>query len=164
MKKAMISLLAALLLLLCACAPAKSGEVTFFYPRSEIAYNVPDGVIASETRSTTGHTLDVGYLVSLYLMGPMSQKLSPAFPQSTGLVSYTQSGGRLQLFLTDTAQTMTDSAYALSCACLARTCVQGLGVEEVTISSGARTLTLRDNILLTYDEPFPDGTTVEDTK
>ena len=163
MKKAMVSLFAVLLLLLCACSPAQSGTVTFFYPRAEIVYDQPDGVIASESRNTTGHTLDTGYLVSLYLMGPMSQKLSPAFPQSTDLISYTQSGGKLQLNLTDTAEAMTDSAFALSCACLARTCVQGLGVEEVTVSSGARTLTLRDNMLLTYDEPFPE-TTVEDTK
>lgn len=164
MKKTDICLLLVLLLSLCACSSARAGSVTFYYPREALSYNHPDGVIASETRNTSGHTMDGPYLLSLYLMGPMSQKLAPAFPESTQLISCAQSGKRIQVTLSDVSRTMTDSSYALSCACLAKTCIQCLDVEEVTIISGSRTLTLREGMLLTYDEPFPDGTTTEETE
>ena len=87
-----------LLLCLCLFLPGCSGElmknpVTFYYPRQEYRYGAEDGVISSEQREASGHTNDLRYLLSLYLIGPSSDELVSPLPWGTRLLGVSRDPG-----------------------------------------------------------------------
>ena len=104
------------------------------------------------------------YLLSLYLMGPLNQDLVPAFSENTRLLSHSSNGTRIYIELSDTSEDLTDADFSLACACLALTCIKASGTEEITIISGSRTLTIREDMLLLYEEPFPTAAETEETQ
>ena len=165
MKKFMCLLaLSALVVSFCACAFFQEDTVSFYYPRREFLFDERDGVIASENRDASGHTGDMQYLLSLYLMGPLNQDLVPAFSENTHLLSHSSNGTRIYIELSDTSEDLTDADYSLACACLALTCIKASGTEEITMTSGSRTLTIREDMLLLYEEPFPTAAETEETQ
>lgn len=165
MKKILCTLtLFSIMVSFCSCAISQSDTVFFYYPRVDFVYDEPDGVIASEERDAAGHTADMQYLLSLYLMGPLKQDLVPAFPENTRLLSGSINGSRMLIELSDTSESLTDAEFSLACSCLALTCIKASGVEEVAITSGSRTLTIREDMLLLYEEPFPTAAETEETK
>ena len=94
-----------LLLCLCLFLPGCSGElmknpVTFYYPRREYRYGAEDGVISSEQREASGHTNDLRYLLSLYLIGPSSDELVSPLPWGTRLLGVSRENGTVTLELT----------------------------------------------------------------
>lgn len=156
--------LLALLGALSACGLPHEDSVLFYYPRASYIYDEPDGVITSENRDASGHTADMQYLLSLYLMGPLSQDFVPAFPETVRLISCSRNGSRILVELSDTSESLTDAEFSLACACLALTCIKASGTEEVVITSGSRSLTIREDMLLLYEEPFPTASETEETK
>lgn len=156
--------LLSLMVSFCACSFSQSDTVSFYYPRTSFLYDEPDGVIASESRDASGHTTDMQYLLSLYLMGPLKPELVPAFPENTRLLSDSRNGSRMLIELSDTSESLTDADFSLACACLGLTCIKASGVEEVVITSGSRTLTIREDMLLLYEEPFATASETEETK
>ena len=147
-----------------ACTFSQADTVSFYYPRADFVYDEPDGVIASEERDAAGHTADMQYLLSLYLMGPLKQELVSAFPKSTRLLSGSINDSRMLIELSDTSESLTDAEFSLGCACLALTCIKASGAEEIVITSGSRTLAIREDTLLLYEEPFPTAAETEETK
>lgn len=154
MKKTFCCFLAFLLCLpLMGCQAPDSGTVPFFYSRSPELYQYfeNDGVIQFENRDLTGHSNDLRYMVGLYLAGPLEEGLTLPFTKSTRLQSVEKEGNSIVIRLSDHAELMTASEFSLACACLALTCMNDTGCEEVTVISGERSLVMNaDNILL-YD-------------
>ncbi len=145
----------AAVLSLCACSTYRKNTFTFCYPRTEYLYDEPNGVIGSEQRNASGRTADVTYLLLLYLRGPASRDLTALFPKRTQILSVEQTGDYLQIRLADAATGMTDSEYSLACACLALTCMRSLDVTEISIVCDGKEITLREDTLLVYEDPFP---------
>lgn len=150
-----------LLLLFAGCAMELESGVTFYYPRKSYIYNAADGVIASETREASGHLTDMQYLLTLYLQGPMDADLEEAFPTDTTLLSVKLEDTQLLVELSDTTEAMTDARFSLACTCLTLTCRDAFGVQSVTVVSGERSITLDEDMLLLYEDPFPDSETEE---
>ncbi len=157
-------MLLALITSFCACTYSQEDTVTFYYPRADFIYDEQDGVISSEDRDAAGHTTDMQYLLSLYLMGPLKQDLVSAFPKNTRMLSNSRNGSQMLVELSDTSESLTDAEFSLACACLALTCIKASGAEEIVITSGSRNLTIREDTLLLYEEPFPTASETEGTK
>ena len=72
--------------------------------------------------------------------------------------AYTDEGTELTIEISNTSALLTDSEFSLACACLSMTCMELTNAENVTITSGSRSLTLsRDNLLLN-DTVSPEET------
>ena len=122
--------------------------VTFYYQIAKYQENMVSP-IAGEEREVAGYRDNLKYLLTFYLMGPISQELASPLPQGTQLQSINQSSEELTIEISDTASTLSDSAFSLACACLSMTCMGLTNAAAVTVVSGSRSLTLdKDNLLL----------------
>ena len=150
--KRFICLTLALLFLLSGCAAAQLREpVTFYYPRIQYRYGTADGVIAQERRESTGHSGDLSYLLSLYLMGPAEEGLRSPLPKGIVLLSSAIEEGEVQLTLSDSSRLMTEAEFSLACGCLALTAMEITGLDVVTIESGDRSVIITAEDLTLYD-------------
>ena len=150
MKKLLCAALVILLFvsMLPGCAPKIKEPVTFYYQITNYQENMVSP-IAGEEREVAGYRDNLKYLLTFYLMGPISQELSSPLPRGTQLYSIGQDGGELTIEISDTASTLNDSGFSLACACLSMTCMGLTNAERVTIISGSRSLTFdSDNLLL----------------
>lgn len=150
MKKLLCAALVILLLvsMLPGCAPKIKEPVTFYYQITNYQENMVSP-IAGEEREVAGYRDNLKYLLTFYLMGPISQELSSPLPRGTQLYSIGQDGGELTIEISDTASALNDSGFSLACACLSMTCMGLTNAERVTIISGSRSLTFdSDNLLL----------------
>ena len=150
MKKLLCIALAIVLLvsLLPGCGQKMKEPVTFYYQITNYQENMVSP-IAGEEREVAGYRDNLKYLLTFYLMGPISQELASPLPQGTQLQSINQSSEELTIEISDTASTLSDSAFSLACACLSMTCMGLTNAEAVTVVSGSRSLTLdKDNLLL----------------
>ena len=151
MKRILCAALALILAasLLPGCGERGKDPGTFYYLRSGDPENM-DTMIASETREAAGHRDNLRYLLAFYLMGPAGKDLSSPLPRSTVIYSLEQEPDSVIITLSDTSASLSDSEFSLACACLSLTCMELVPAEEVTITSGSRSLTLRrDNLILT---------------
>ena len=150
MKKLICTALVIILLvsLLPGCGQKMKEPVTFYYQITNYQENMVSP-IAGEEREVTGYRDNLKYLLTFYLMGPISQELSSPLPRGTQLYSIGQDSAELIIELSDTASTLNDSRFSLACACLSMTCMGLTNAERVTIVSGSRSLTFgSDNLLL----------------
>ena len=133
MKKMLCIALAIILLvsLLPGCGQKMKEPVTFYYQITNYQENMVSP-IAGEEREVAGYRDNLKYLLTFYLMGPISQE-----------------GTELTIEISDTASALNDSGFSLACACLSMTCMGLTNAERVTIISGSRSLTFdRTNLLL----------------
>ena len=159
MKKMLCTALVIVLLvsLLPGCGQKIKEPVTFYYLITNYQENMVSP-IAGEEREVAGYRDNLKYLLTFYLMGPISQELSSPLPRGTQLCSIGQDGANLTIEISDTASALNDSRFSLACACLSMTCMGLTNAENVTIVSGSRSLTLsRDNLLLN-DTVTPEET------
>ena len=159
MKKILCAALAAVLLisLLPGCGQKMKEPVTFYYQVTDYQGTMACP-IAGEEREVAGYRDNLKYLLTFYLMGPISQELASPLPQGTQLQSINQSSEELTIEISDTASTLSDSAFSLACACLSMTCMGLANVENVTIVSGSRSLTISQDNLLLNDTVTPEET------
>lgn len=137
-----------LLSLLAGCGQKVKEPVVFYYRKDAYQENM-DCPIAWEEREVAGHRDNLKYLLSFYLMGPISKGLVSPLPRGTLLYTITQEGAGLTIEISNTSSLLTDSEFSLACACLSMTCMELTNAENVTITSGSRSLTLSwDNLLL----------------
>ena len=150
MKKMLCIALAIILLvsLLPGCGQKMKEPVTFYYQITNYQENMVSP-IAGEEREVAGYRDNLKYLLTFYLMGPISQELSSPLPRGTQLCGISQEGTELTIEISDTASALNDSRFSLACACLSMTCMGLTNAERVTIVSGSRSLTFdRTNLLL----------------
>ena len=128
--------------------------VTFYYPRSSFDYGVGDGVFGAEQRDVGGRQNDLGYMLALYLEGPMNQDLIAPFPGKSlpRILTLKQAGNTLVILLTDLGDSMTDGEFSLACACLTKTCLEMTNVQAVQITSGERSVRMTPANLIFFDE------------
>ena len=158
--KRVIVLLICISLLVCGCRELVSDPVTFYYVRKEYQEDMTD-IIASEEREAAGHRDDLSYLLQLYLMGPSDAELvSPLFT-GTRILSVEYADGIINLELSDTSKTMTDTEFSLACACLTLTCMDLTDASEVNIISGNRSVTMDQSNLMLFDNVTDTESTEE---
>ena len=135
------------------CHSADSGSVSFYYCRDpeQYQYFESDSVIQAESRDLVGHLGDLKYMVGLYLTGPIEEGMAIPFSKSTKLLSVEQDGEHVFVELSDHTRALTDSEFSLACAALAMTCMDFTDCEEVTISSGSRSITLNTGTIVLSD-------------
>ena len=158
MKRLVCAALAATLLFIpFGCRQQMKESVTFYYLNSAYQETM-DSPIVGEEREVAGHRDNLKYLLSFYLMGPISKDLVSPLPRGTLVYNITQEDTELTIELSNTSALLTDSEFSLACACLSMTCMGLANVENVTIVSGSRSLTIsRDNLLLN-DTVTPEET------
>ena len=162
MKRLFFILLCSLMVLsLMGCGSADTGTVSFYYCRDpeQYQYFESDSVIQAERRDLIGHQGDLKYMVGLYLAGPMEEGMAIPFSKSTKLLSVQQNCQSILIELSDHTNILTDSEFSLACAALAMTCMDFTDCEDVTISSGNRSITLQaDDIILSDNLPQQETT------
>ena len=124
--------------------------VTFYYVWSDYQEELQD-VIAPEQREASGHRDDLSYLMALYLMGPAEEDHISPIPRGTRIYVMQNNASGVELKLSDTSRTMTDTEFSLACSCLALTCMELTGTEKVTINSENRSVTMTPETLLLND-------------
>lgn len=105
----------------------------FYYLRAEYVYGTSDGVVTSELREISGHEIDLRYLLSLYLQGPLDEGLRSPFPEGCTLLELQERDGTLTVTLSPALGELSDMSRTLACVCLARTCFSLTGAETVCI-------------------------------
>ena len=156
MKKQLCLLLILLLLLpLMGCSSGENNSVPFYYCRKPEAYQyfAEDGVIHAEYRDLLGHRNDLGYMVSLYLAGPLEEGLISPFPKTARLLSFHQESASIRIELSDMGRSLTDPEFTLACACLTLTCLDFTHCNEVIITSGERSITMNSETIVLFDAP-----------
>lgn len=148
-----------LLLPLAGCSTPSFDPVLFYYCRKSEDYQYFDseGIISSEGRDLTGHSKDLQYLVALYLAGPLDEDLISPFPRKTRLLEEEYQNDRIRIELTDLGNTMTDSEFSLASVCLAKTCMEYVSAKDVTIKSGARSITINSKNVVLFDTATPEN-------
>lgn len=152
-----------ILLLLCALVftgcGITQGNSRFYYPRAEYLFYDPEPVIAWENRDTAGHTQDLRYLLSQYLMGPLDQNLRSPLPRGTRMVSLEITGADVTVTVSEEADNLSDARFSLAAACLALTVQDCLGSSgQLTLICEDRSFAVTKESLMMYEEPFPEET------
>ena len=124
--------------------------VTFYYVRTNYEKDM-DEVIAPEVREAAGHIEDLPYLLALYSLGPSQEDLHSLLPRNTTILPTERTPHSVELTLSETTQAMTDADFTLTSACLAMTCMELLDIRQVTVISGDRNITLREDNLMLYN-------------
>lgn len=151
------------LFLLCAlaltgCGLSQEGS-RFYYPRTEYLYNDPEPVVTWEHRDTAGHSQDLRYILSQYMMGPLDQKLQFPLPRGTRMTALDIVGTDVTVSVSEEAEVLSDARFSLAAACLGLTVMDTLKDDAaLTLVCGERSVTVTRENLLMYEEPFPRET------
>lgn len=148
-----------LLFSLCSCSvpnEKSKSDTYFYYRRAEYQFSEQsDSIIVPEKRDISGHGKDLPYILSLYLMGPLSEELKSPFPSYTKLISAEIKNDILTIELTDSTSVMSGSRFSLACGCMALTCMELVDVSAVTIHCGDKIISLHaEDILLQDTKPI----------
>ena len=153
-----VALAVSMLLTLLAGCDQKMKESVIFYYRKDAYQEKMDCPIAGEEREVAGYRDNLKYLLSFYLMGPISKDLVSPLPRGTLVYNITQEDTELTIELSNTSALLTDSEFSLACACLSMPCMGLANAENVTIVSGSRSLTIGQDNLLLNDTVTPEET------
>lgn len=122
--------------------------VAFYYLRENYQDDMGD-VISPEIREASGHRYDLPYLLALYSMGPSEEGLISPLPENASIIPVERSDDRLVLSISELPEEITDLDYTLACSCLSLTCLELIGVRQVTVICGERTMTIhKDNLMI----------------
>lgn len=149
--KKLISLLlcSAMILTLCACGqnfPEESGQ--FYYRRIQPAYGADDGIIAPEIRKFPANQSDLSEMLECYFSGPESRGLESPFPRNTHVISWGIQDETLSLNLSEPFAALSGVDLTVACSCIARTFLEILPIETVTIQVMRKTLNGQKSISL----------------
>ena len=139
MKRIGCLLLCCLILFSISGCPASENENTnpvfFYYLRnpSDYIYGSEDGVIFGESREISGHEGDLKYLLTLYLQGPLDEKLHPPFPDGCRILELQRDDTQLTLLLNANFSTLKDMDLTLACICISKTCFSLTDAQSIRI-------------------------------
>ena len=139
--KRLLCILLILALCLPGCALKKNRmqePVTFYYlhkHETEDQYDTffTSGAIGSEMREAANHRDNLPYLLALYLLGPTSEELDLPFPTGTKLQKIHMENKSLTLTIRTVSTLQNDMELTIACACLAKTSMELVDVDTVTI-------------------------------
>lgn len=122
--------------------------VTFYYVRENYQKDM-EQVLSSEVREAAGHRDDLSYLLALYSMGPSNDGLLSLLPKNTSIIPTERTNYSIAVTLSENTQNLTDADFTLASACIAMTCMDLMEIQQVTVISGDRSITIReDNLML----------------
>lgn len=160
-RPAALVLLLAAIICLSGCLTSKSdGSPTFYYLHKEPTYT--ESIIGSEPRLSVEADSDLGYLLALYLSGPISNDLYSPFPKGAAIDSLDRNGETLEITMNSVFGKMTGITLTKACACLALTVFENSEVQVVFIhavdpeSGSAKDIQLTRDSFLLYDDLTPD--------
>ena len=133
--------------------PLKS-PMKFYYKTSDASYGDGQGATDYELRETYGHESDYVWVLTEYLKGPISQKLTAPFQRSVSIVSAERSGSQLQLRMTQELANLSGADLTVACACITLTCLEFPGVEAVSIRAVGSKLDGKTEILFKPEQSF----------
>ncbi len=153
--KKIVSLLlcASIMLTLCACQQTlveKSGA--FYYRRIQPTYGSEDGIIAPEMRKFPVINNDLSEMMESYFHGPESRGLESPFPRNTHVISWGIQDNVLSLNLSEPFAALSGVDLTVACSCIARTFLEILPIERVTIQVMHQTLNGQKSISLSADD------------
>ena len=153
MKKCILIILAAVILLLSGCHSGQREGTLFYYCRDpeQYRYFEEDGVIYPESRDLMNHRNDLRYMISLYLAGPLEEGVAMPFAKATKLLSVEMRDDVIYIELSSHNKILTDSEFSLACACLTLTCMDYTPCQAVTITSAERSITMDAQSILLSD-------------
>lgn len=134
------------------CSVNGKEDVSFYYCRNDFIYGAEDGVIMEEKRNASGHTEDISYLLSLYLLGPMDDTLFSPFPEDVRLLSVDIQEKTVHVTLSELPASLSEAGITLAFGCLTLTCLEITDAEQVRITSDDRTVTMNRDSLLLFDD------------
>lgn len=152
-------------LILTGCGTSKNKKpetVTFYYLEKEFDFHGHSSILAPEVRDISDHRQDLGYLLSLYQVGPAEENHRSPLPAGTRIHCQAPMDNALALELSESARTMTDADFSLAAACLSQTCFAAMDTESVTVINGERRITMQRDSLLLVDE-LTQKTATEET-
>ncbi len=153
--KKLISLLlcAAMTLALCACRQNPPGESgMFYYRRIQPAYGTDDGIIAPESRNFSIIDDDLAEMLERYFAGPEARSLESPFPRNTHVISWGIQDETLTLNLSEPFAALSGVDLTVACSCIARTFLEILPIEKITIQVMHKTLNGQKNISLSRED------------
>ena len=136
----------------CSLLPENSeNTVVFYYEQTEYQYGQADAVVCGEKRDSSGHNHDLQYLLSLYMMGPVSSTLKSPFPEGMQVLDVKVRMDLVRVTVSEELNTLSDSRHSLALACLALTSMELSGQESVVIVCGEDHTVLDRTMLTLFD-------------
>ena len=123
----------------------------FYYEQVDYQYGESDAVICGEARDNTGHVTDLQYLLSLYMLGPVSTELRSPFPVGMQVLDVSVRLDLIRVTVSEELNTLTDSRRTLALACLAMTGLELSGQDSIVIVCGDDHVVLDRSMLTLYD-------------
>lgn len=130
----------------------------FYYYRPGAAENAEEIAIVPEQRELAGMSGDIEALLYAYLSGPESKDLESLIPRDTKLVAWQVSGNTLYLNFSEDFAALSGVELSVACACVAKTFLELVPVENVRIRAndalldGEKAITLSESSLSLYDD------------
>ncbi len=141
--------------------------VTFYYLRQYDTQETYDsffseGAIGEELREASGHRDDLQYLLALYMQGPNDRQLLRPFPVGSKILTSSMEDGNLVIVMNTVSSRFSEIDVTVSCACIAKTCMELVDADTVTVESYSpdgnvlfsRTFTT-DNLILEDTHTLP---------
>ena len=132
------------------CAADDTTAVNFYYVRDTYVYGQEDGVMAAETRDTTG-LYDDQAIMNAYLDGPQDAALHSPFPIGTEILDFSIEKETLKVTLSSHIVTLSKIDQVLACACFARTAMELTGVNAVQFESDSTNFAKMDPVFIDRD-------------
>lgn len=146
----------------CSFKKADKPVAVFYYSHGVQDADNNQTMVVAERREISPNATDLRTLLSLYLVGPLSEDLVSPF-RFVRLLTLETEADRLNITLGGGEISMTDIQFHLACACMTLTCLELVDVDQVTISLGSRTATMSREDLVLIDTITPILTQSEDT-
>ena len=108
---------------------------TFYYLRSETTYTGSDGVFAPEQRELDGIREDLGALLELYCLGPVTEGLENPLPTEASLRSHSLENGVLTLEFSSQLAQLDGIELTIAVGCLSRTFLELTGAQKLILKA-----------------------------
>ena len=141
-----------------------SDTVTFYYICSEYEYNSDENVIVAEQRELSGSRDDLSYLLTLYLLGPLTENLESPFPSRARILDIKEADTGISITLSGMDALLSDAKFPLGASCLAMTVFGLKECYSVSVYSGERSITLTDDNIILTDQISQSEDVTEETQ
>ena len=123
MKLTAITLCFIMLLSLCGCGNQSklNAPVSFYYCLNEIDYQGSKSVFVEEIRNGSDYSNDLIALYNAYFAGPENKSHYNPFPAGSYVISTSQEGNILTLYLSEHFDVLPHEKLTLAISCLAKT-------------------------------------------
>lgn len=108
---------------------------TFYYRRTEAAYEGTEGIIAPEIRELSGIQNDLNALLKLYCGGPVTDGLENPLPMDASVTRWELADGELHLCFTESLAQLSGVDLTVAAGCLARTFLPLSGAETLVLTA-----------------------------